>query len=629
MIKNYDSFPIGDFPLPVCVVNESFSIRGYNSDFSDFLQEEKVLKIFLDPFDFDTAKSIQNAVMDLISEPKRKKIYLNLRLEKDDSHTLSHQGVLIKLSEDDFALVILDLPETYSESKTFKKNYLAQLEQLKSEHAEGQELISTFKYLMNAFPQNSIQFDNSGDYTVIRDTDQKIFSSENNRTGVFWKDINEDITNLIKAMLKESQKKRKLITREISFFDEQKNLSWLSINILFGDIFNLLTYSEVTEKKNELEQMIEQERLSTIGVLSGGLAHQYNNLHHAVLAQLYEASELTKNDQVKQHLMKASMMLEEGASLSSSLLSHLRNVKTDTEVSHLSEIFKRVEILVKDQITIYNCKLEIDVDDTLVDCNISEIDQVFVNLIINAAQACFYKDEDSLIKIHSKINKDKTVDIFITDNGCGIEKDKIKLLFTPLFSTKGVYASPGSNDAKLKGTGLGLNLAKKICERHHGNLRLMSSSEQGSIFKISLPIYQELKAGSIPKVKKAPEKDLKLSKVIIIDDSSENRNLLKIYLKDHVDEFFEFRNGKEPLSSLIKINPDLIFLDWLMPEAGGEYFLTALEEDKKLSKFMKKTIILSGLDSDTSIDKRKNSVKGVLNKPIPKKKLIESLKDIT
>jgi signal transduction histidine kinase len=120
----------------------------------------------------------------------------------------------------------------------------------------------------------------------------------------------------------------------------------------------------------------------------------------------------------------------------------------------------------------------------LVECAPSQIDQVFLNLIVNAAQA-MPEDKMGLIDIRTDCDERK-VWIEVQDNGPGIPPDVLKKIFDPFFTTK----DPGT------GTGLGLSVSQNIIQQHGGKLEVSSTVGVGTTFKITLPIKRPAAKGS-------------------------------------------------------------------------------------------------------------------------------------
>jgi signal transduction histidine kinase len=113
-------------------------------------------------------------------------------------------------------------------------------------------------------------------------------------------------------------------------------------------------------------------------------------------------------------------------------------------------------------------------------CNLGQLNQVFMNLLVNAAQAM---DSQGEITVKTSCD-DKNVYIAVSDTGKGIPEDKINRIFEPFFTTKEVG----------KGTGLGLSIAYDIVRQHHGVIHVESEVGKGTTFTISLPIADPMAA---------------------------------------------------------------------------------------------------------------------------------------
>ena len=113
-------------------------------------------------------------------------------------------------------------------------------------------------------------------------------------------------------------------------------------------------------------------------------------------------------------------------------------------------------------------------DIPLTRCNLGELNQVFMNLLVNAAQAIETKGE--IIVRTGRENG--FIFVTIADNGCGIPADKLHRIFEPFFTTKAVG----------KGTGLGLSIAYDIVKKHNGELSVQSEPGMGTIFRVMIPV---------------------------------------------------------------------------------------------------------------------------------------------
>jgi two-component system NtrC family sensor kinase len=113
----------------------------------------------------------------------------------------------------------------------------------------------------------------------------------------------------------------------------------------------------------------------------------------------------------------------------------------------------------------------------LVDCYAGQLNQVWMNLLVNAAQAI---SEDGEVQIKTR-QEDQMVIISISDSGCGIAAEHVKKIFDPFFTTKPIG----------EGTGLGLSVTYSIVERHNGEIKVESDPENGTTFTVTIPIDNE------------------------------------------------------------------------------------------------------------------------------------------
>jgi signal transduction histidine kinase len=174
---------------------------------------------------------------------------------------------------------------------------------------------------------------------------------------------------------------------------------------------------------------------------------------------------------------------QEGVERVKTIIKDLKDyARTNTSASYLPS---DIHVGLKSTLNIANNQIKnraairLDLGDLpLVECAASQINQVLLNLIVNAAQS-IPDEKEGVITIRTS-SDDASVYIEVEDNGQGMSADVLQKVFDPFFTTK----DPG------KGTGLGLSVSQKIIQDHAGSLTVVSSLGVGSIFKISLPITQ-------------------------------------------------------------------------------------------------------------------------------------------
>lgn len=259
------------------------------------------------------------------------------------------------------------------------------------------------------------------------------------------------------------------------------------------------------------DQLVQSEKLASLGELAAGVAHEINNPVGFVASNLnrfnqyidnllglvshydslfsklnLDADSLSQMSDLKEKY-DLHYIIEDSQSLfedSSEGLSRIKNIVADLKYFARSSSgqFEQTNIEKEIDTTInivaneikYHCEVIKDYGEIgLINCLRSELNQVFMNLIVNASHAI---EKKGVITIQTR-NVDNDVIISITDNGCGISKNHLKQLFDPFFTTKPVG----------KGTGLGLSVSYGIVMKHKGSLTVKSKIGHGSTFTIKIP----------------------------------------------------------------------------------------------------------------------------------------------
>lgn len=265
------------------------------------------------------------------------------------------------------------------------------------------------------------------------------------------------------------------------------------------------------ELKATQSQMLQREKMASIGQLAAGVAHEINNPIGFVssnlrslekyIKKLFNYLNLLENNiqnnakeaweqiSAERKKLKIDFLLEDCDDLIAESLDGservrkiVQNLKTfsrvdqaEEQLADLNECLESTIAIVWNEIK-YKAKLEKNLA-ALPDlrCNPQELTQVFTNLLVNAAQAI---EKDGLIQIRSW-HVDDMIHISIQDNGCGINMENQARVFEPFFTTKPVG----------EGTGLGMSISYEIIKNHGGKITLESKLNQGTTFTVSLPLY--------------------------------------------------------------------------------------------------------------------------------------------
>lgn len=292
-------------------------------------------------------------------------------------------------------------------------------------------------------------------------------------------------------------------------------LYWLLFNmvifylmrIIDSNLHNLYKSRQIIEnQKNNLEstieklktsqnQLIQSEKLASLGVFTAGISHELNNPINYIASGasgLFKLLDSLRTDFLKCNPELAGKFkniditreaIEIGVDKASRIISSLRNYTHPgndmytlyNSINSMSDALVLLEGTYKDRINIIkNYQPEL-----LIECRADKLHQLFLNLLSNAVQAIEGTGE---IKISARIDSDQIAVFEIADTGCGIEKEMIKQVFDPFFTTKEIG----------QGTGLGLFIVHNIVQEHNGRIELESEPGKGSVFRIYLPLRQEI-----------------------------------------------------------------------------------------------------------------------------------------
>jgi len=251
-----------------------------------------------------------------------------------------------------------------------------------------------------------------------------------------------------------------------------------------GDLKNIVCYAkDVTLQKQVERRMQQSEKLVALGQLAAGVAHEINNPLGIILCytdllkeDLVQAPDKIKDlDVIERHVRNCQRIVHD-------LLSFARNQQTTRTLGPINIAIEQVVSMVSSQLAKQRITLtlNLDADIPLFEVDAEKMKQVFMNLIMNAAQAIGKTGQNGKIGIESHYLQNKEqVEIIVRDNGQGIALEIQDKIFEPFFTTKGLR----------EGTGLGLSLSYGIVRDHGGEIYVQSTPGQGTVFTIILPLH--------------------------------------------------------------------------------------------------------------------------------------------
>lgn len=337
------------------------------------------------------------------------------------------------------------------------------------------------------------------------------------------------------------------------------------------------------EQRNRLQmQLLQSQKLESVGLLAGGVAHDFNNMLAAVqgFAELAIDSADTES-QVKNEIAEIIKASKKARDLTQQLLAFARIQPLD---------IKRIDInkVIKDFTGMLSRTLRgnIEIKNNLCDNPGSiegdpiQIEQVILNLTLNSQDAMprggtiiietsRVKIEEDFVRKYENISAGQYILLSVSDSGSGIETGIIDKIFDPFFTTKEFG----------KGTGLGLSTVYGIVKQHGGMIHVYSEKGEGTIFKIYLPVKDHNAENDIPLP--ARSVNIKGSETILaVEDNPEVRNLLETVLKKNGYTAFIAEDAETALSisSSYEGIIHLLITDVIIPDMNGLQLYNKISE---------------------------------------------------
>ena len=342
----------------------------------------------------------------------------------------------------------------------------------------------------------------------------------------------------------------------------------------------VLLFEDQTDKRRLQEQLLQSEKMSAIGQLIAGVAHDLNNPLASVVGfsdLLGEAADVPPR--LAEPLAVIRQEAERASAIVRNLLSFARRQEGERQLQSIRPILESTHQLLKNQLLAARIELTLEFEPGLpeVEVHANQIKQVFVNIINNAAQAITSmraRGGGGRIEIVTKCEPDG-LSVNVSDNGPGIPEDVAQRVFEPFFSTK----------SEGEGTGLGLSICLGIVKEHGGTMRVEpggAGSGRGATFTVELPtgVRSELSPLDRPghasaATAPAPSERLERLRVLVVDDEPHILHYMQATLESWGHEVAVARDGSQALKRALMQPFDLIICDLRMPRLGGrEMFQT-------------------------------------------------------
>ncbi|MBP7652140.1 response regulator [Candidatus Dependentiae bacterium] len=371
-----------------------------------------------------------------------------------------------------------------------------------------------------------------------------------------------------------------------TYFEPQNHWYFISAFKTEKNQFAVI-FVDISEQKKLEQQLIYSEKLSAVGQLAAGIAHEFNNIlainncNAKLLSMLCSEIEGSKKNELLECVNTIIDSGKCGAEIVQNMMTIAKPQPPKKSLSLISDIIDNALKLQKQQLEIENIKIIKNYQLKLKDYyDVSQMQQVFLNLIINARHAMKNKGCGEIMISIEEMENDKI--IYFRDNGRGMSRDIQKKIFTPFFTTKGAFAN---NDLGISGSGLGLSVSYQIIKNHNGTIRVESEEGKGTTFIIAMPIDKKImnnaEDNKIQKNAEIGDVGKKLRILFVDDEPLFLKTVEKLFHKIGYENIYIAYSGKEAFEIIKKNELDLVFLDLLLPDMKGEKIYDEIRKLKK------------------------------------------------
>jgi PAS domain S-box-containing protein len=373
---------------------------------------------------------------------------------------------------------------------------------------------------------------------------------------------------------------------------------------------------DITTMQQIEDQLITSQKFEGLGVLMGGMVHNFKNVMTSIMGYSSLMKTMVGGDaKLNRYLNIIETSCARAADLSKEVLNAGKKQDTSKSLLNINTLVERSVVLFEECMDKrFTVEKDLDASLSFAEVNEGQIEQVLLNLLINARDAMpdggkiFLKTQNLYLnyeacKNYQNVTGGNFVEIVVKDTGSGIHKDIQRNIFNPFFTTK----------EEEKGTGLGLATVERIVKSHRGFVEVFSKYGEGATFKIYLPAAENAVITSRDTATHK-EKRSGSETILAVDDENIIIRTITESLGSLGYHVISASDGCEAVKLFVenKSKIDLILLDLMMPSMNG---YEAFKEIKAMDP-CSKIILCTGYVADDSVQEMlNNGVKGLLKKP--------------
>lgn len=384
---------------------------------------------------------------------------------------------------------------------------------------------------------------------------------------------------------------------------------------------------DLTTLREQEEHIRRTQKMDALGKITGGVAHDYNNMLGVILGYAEILGEnLKENSKLFNYVNEITHAGERGAKLTKKLLNFSRKTSSDKKTLNINNALQNLQHMLEKTLTA-RINLIYKLADDLCQINIdeSELEDAILNICINSMHSIegngsltIQTRTEEINEIDSNLTNLKTGDyiqLSISDTGYGMDKATKEKIFDPFFSTKGD-----------RGTGLGLSQVYGFVERSGGGIDVYSEPGHGTRLVLYFPCYYDVKATDKYKEKNIESNLSGSETILVVDDEPALTKLIANILSLKGYQVLCAHSAKQALEILEKKPIDLLLSDVVMPEMDGYQLASIVKEKHPTVKIQ--------LASGFSDDRQKNYTiddslhKNLLDKPFKSQKLLKRIREL-
>ncbi len=383
---------------------------------------------------------------------------------------------------------------------------------------------------------------------------------------------------------------------------------------------NIVLNKEIAEREKMEEALLQSEKLKSLGIITAGIAHEFNNILAVMMGRAEVLEGGFKDDkELKKGLNSIINAGEDGAEIVRNMLTFAGSKTSPSEyaffdIRHLIKeaidfIKPRWENMAQAKGTDYIIDKEGMREIPEVLCNPTELREVFTNIINNALDAM---PDGGSISISTWSNEGN-VFVSVSDTGKGMPENVTKRVFDPFFTTR-----------RPLGTGLGMSVSYGVIVRHGGRIEVESEEGKGTTFNLSIPIGKDA-VQNIEQSESARQVTTRKLHILVVDDSEEMCVIVDRFLTKGGHTVKTIDNGAGAIALAGKEDFDLVLCDLAMPDVYGYDVINIFNELSKSPKIG----IMTGWDETLKpVDDEDYKVDFILKKPFKHSELVKHINEL-